>query len=776
MQDDATVDSRPGDGPERPVDRRGSAAPSRARGDAFRALVGLGGAGALVLALALASCRGEPEGELVVDLVADFSALVIRQPTRLIELGEPTAHPHLVRGWFEPARTMERKMLWSMGDSAEVAFFLFRIEDLELRFRCRARAGAGPSISLSVNDSFVREQPLTPQVAEYRLTIPASLLKRGENRLEIEHAPPSIRRQRRSDMRVAWESIGFGPAPAPALEPPRASVDEGTVFIPFDTRVDLFTALPPSSKLVVDKIEIRGPSEGRLHVSWHPLQQQGPRVREQYRSGSHLVTALSSESGGRGRLSLLAVADGETTPAAGVVLTRPRIRAAPAPPAAAAADQGARPGVPGPARPNVIIYMIDTLRRDHLGCYGYHRDTSPFIDRFAEDGVLFENAQAQTPWTRASVGSVLTGLWSQIHGALGDDDALPEEVITLPERLREIGYHTAAVTANGNVNRAAGFAQGFDDFIYLENVRPGQILSRATDVNETVLEWLDAETRRTPFFLWILTIDPHVPYDAPEPFHSQFSSAPRDPEFATGPRISELALQQEPVPRETIDRLIDLYDAEIAANDAGFGALVAALRQRGLYEESLIILLSDHGEEFDDHGGWMHGATLHAEMLNTPLIVKLPGGSGPIRRREVAQHVDLVATILDVVGVPLPERTQGRSLTSLLSAPGNAGWSNRAVAHVNLRGRIATSLLDGNWKVIVDHRGGVDSYPMLFQHSIDGDEQHNLASERPDLARFLATMLRSEVRRAGDGLPAAAVDPVGRQETREQLKALGYVE
>ncbi len=738
------------------------------------------------------SCSPLPEpgdGDPATDLIAAFPLADVRRPTTFIDFGTAPSRPHLVRGWSHETAVLpggDRQGGWSMGESAEVEFFVARAEeDLELSFLV-APVEPVADLSLSVNGTDVWAGPLEAAYLEYRAAVPASVLKPGENRLEIRHSPLSAPRQELKDARVVWDYLRFGAPGTP--EPQPAGVDGDTLLLPFGTRVDYYLELTAGSALSIGRLEERSRARGELRVSWHPIDPPGAATSEDFRSGSSLLGGpLTPSARQRGRLSLFARSDGGgADPRAGLALTRPRIVTAAAgaasnppqaaaPPAVPRPDGASRPA--GPSRPNVILYMVDTLRADRLGCYGYPRDTSPFIDRFAAEGVLFESSQAQTPWTRASVASVLTGLWPQIHQAQGDLDALSEEAVTIGEHLQEIGYRTVAVIGNGNVNQYSGFAQGFDDFIYLQNVRPGQLLARSPDIHAAVLDWLDARPDDRPFFMWVLTIDPHLPYQAPEPFHSRFSDKPRDPSFGTAPRIGELKTQLEPVSPEIVGEMTNVYDAEVAANDASFGALIEELDRRGLYDASLTLFLADHGEELYEHGGWDHGSTLHSEVLETPLIIRPPHGAGGIRRREVVQHVDVVPTVIDLVGAPPLENVQGRSLVPLMSAGTDLAWDHQVVAHVDLRGWVATSLIDREWKLIVKHYGGVDAYPMLYDRLGDRAERTNLAPARPDLARFLAARLRAELRRVGTAqLAAAQLDPELLEKSRRQLKALGYLD
>ncbi|MEO1083235.1 MAG: sulfatase, partial [Acidobacteriota bacterium] len=425
-----------------------------------------------------------------------------------------------------------------------------------------------------------------------------------------------------------------------------------------------------------------------------------------------------------------------------------------------------------------VVYLIDTLRADHLGAYGYPRNTSPHLDRFAaEEAVLFENSQAQTSWTRASVASMLTGLWSQLHGALDDPDMLAEELVTLPERLQEAGYLTAGFVSNGNAADNFGFDQGFEHFEYLNQLNDGQRLARAHQLNDAVYAFLDAhKDDPRPLFLWIHTIDPHAPYMAPEPFHSQFSDRPRDLEDGSIQRLIAMQTSVEPVPQAEIDHLIDLYDAEIAANDAAFGDLLDQLRARGLYDQTAIAVLSDHGEEFFEHGGLQHGRTLHSDQLDTPLIVRVPGMATGLRRTETAEHVDLAPTFIELAGAPPLEKTQGQSLLPLM-VEGDVDWDNRSVAYLQLRGIRSASMIDdrGDFKTIVDYLDGAESYPATYNRKEDRLEANPLDGGDESLrSRYLASRLRLQVAGAQQLYDGGTADLP--EETIEQLRALGYIQ
>ena len=749
-----------------------------------------------LLGFALSSCsrsREEPVGaDLVLDLVAEFEQAQVRIPTRTLDLGNPLSWPHLARGWHRDRVPLNKdKTLWgrySSGDVTEVVFYVGNPGDCQLVFSARQLLGAGSRVDLSINGQPVASQDLSLNLFEYRTPVPGAILNEGLNTLRIENPPASHPRQSSKDVRTVWQSIGFEKPGEPVgdldTRSPRADFENRLLEIPGGVRIDYFVELPPGSDFLVSRLsEEHGVT---LEVEWTLSKDPGDPLRGRLSSRSGgLGLTLTGETPGIGRLSLIA-RGAETSEHARVVVERPIISIA----GSTGDSSGSADSVKDTQeptelvstsarterRPNIVLYMIDTLRADHLGCYGYSRNTSPFIDHFAENAVLFENARAQTSWTRGSVASVLTGLWPQVHGTVGENHVLSPAVTSLAQNLRDTGYKTIAVIANGNVNQSWGFDRGFDEFIYLQYYRPGQLLARSTDVHSAVLQVLDGLDGDTPFFLWVLTIDPHTPYEAPEPFHSRFSDRPRSPGFGSVSHLAELADREDAVSPQIREHLIDLYDAEIAANDDSFGNLMDELEKRNLFDESLFVLVSDHGEEFNEHGGWEHGRTLHAEVLDIPLIIKPPGHKGSVRRSEVTQHVDMAPTILELAGATPLAMTQGRSLVPLFDSDRHLEWAPRALAHLDRHGFVMTSLLDDSWKAIIHRHEDVEAYPRVFRWESDRLEQSDLSLEDPLLDQFLIWKLHQEAMKDRESrFEPGTLNMEDLGKTVEQLRALGYL-
>jgi arylsulfatase A-like enzyme len=234
--------------------------------------------------------------------------------------------------------------------------------------------------------------------------------------------------------------------------------------------------------------------------------------------------------------------------------------------------------------PNVIVYLVDTLRRDHLGVYGHRRDTSPRVDAFARDAIVFDNAYAPSSWTRPSTASLMTGLSPSRHRAIGRLDVVRPEHWALSEHFQAAGYRTLGFVTNPNVLAVWGFDQGFDSYL---DIDAESLSTRADRVIDQVLRALDALAPDERFFLYVHTLDPHAPYAPPPPYDQMFE--------VSG------------------DESAALYDGEIAFGDEQFGRMIDWLRQRQKYDDTLIVFLSDHGEEFLDHSGTEHGHTLFEE-------------------------------------------------------------------------------------------------------------------------------------------------------------------
>jgi arylsulfatase A-like enzyme len=299
----------------------------------------------------------------------------------------------------------------------------------------------------------------------------------------------------------------------------------------------------------------------------------------------------------------------------------------------------------GPSPPNVLLISLDTLRADRLGCYGYSRPTSPAIDyRLALEGTLFERAYAQEPETVGSHMTLFTGRYPCAHGLpgpAGPRRALPGDVHTLAELLRAAGYRTGAVTEDGFMTATLGFARGFGSFTEFTRLAPGGYpAGMVTETFSDGTRWIARESDR-PWFLFLHTYQVHAPYDPPQKY------------------IDRVIREAGPLGPS------DLYDGEIRYTDETLSELLTFLNASGLSEKTLLIVVGDHGEQFGEHGAWGHGNTLYNVLLHVPLIVRAPGVPASRRISDVVGLIDVLPTVLDVLGLPAYPAAQGRSLVSL---------------------------------------------------------------------------------------------------------------
>lgn len=422
----------------------------------------------------------------------------------------------------------------------------------------------------------------------------------------------------------------------------------------------------------------------------------------------------------------------------------------------------------------MLIYVIDTLRADGVGSYGNPAASTPHLDALARQGVLFENAYANASWTRASVATLLTGLLPWHHGAESRDDRLPEVARTLTEIFAEQGYTTALVSANPNVGRVFGFQQAFDEVSELfARSKPGLVQGRelvtpSDVVTGDAIAWLRGAPR--PFFLVVLAIDPHFPYRPPPRHDPGLHRAKDEPVLSPADGTSAGGVRTP----ETERRTRELYQGEIAFNDESFGALVEAMKELGIWDDTIVVVTADHGEEFWEYGMGGHGKSLTEQVLRVPLIIRdpknesLPPGTRTTRRIAL---VDLVPTLLGLVGIESPENLDGadwfvqaddRSLPSL--------------AGLDLDGRHLLAAID-------------DPYKLVWDLEADRRDLYDLRSGRPEarpidpasspeaqrafesLTAVLATSL-SETDRALDKSRAGALT----EDVEQSLRALGYLD
>jgi arylsulfatase A-like enzyme len=439
---------------------------------------------------------------------------------------------------------------------------------------------------------------------------------------------------------------------------------------------------------------------------------------------------------------------------------------------ACAAVLGCRDASPPPRQPHpIIIVDIDTLRADHLGCYGYQRETSPHIDAFARETVFFEWAFSQAPNTPPSQTSILTGLYPSTHGMILDDDRVPEEAVTLAEALAGHGYVTAGFHDGGYMREFFRIGQGFS--LWDDSSREGLKV-----IGPKVESWL-REHAAENFLLLIHTYDPHTPYAPPPPFDAMFMEGVPEPTPGFEPttkllndiRLSKFTKNRRSLPPNDLAYAMALYDGEIRFVDDWFGSFWGLVRELGLDRRATIVFLSDHGEEFQEHGSLLH-EKLYATVTRIPLMIRLPGGRLARRVPAVVESVDLMPTLLELAGAPVPAAVQGGSLLPLmLGQP--AGDAPVAFGEYPWFGRSRAVTLGTQRLVYASKTGRAE----LYNYRTDPLEQVNVAERHPEAVAARVRLLESwEARVAASRIEDLGEPAPVDQETIEQLRQLGYVQ
>lgn len=450
-----------------------------------------------------------------------------------------------------------------------------------------------------------------------------------------------------------------------------------------------------------------------------------------------------------------------------------------------------QPTVEPHERPNVLLVSLDTLRADHLGVYGHDRPTSPRIDAWAADAVTFTQVQAPANATLDSHMSVMTGLHPDLHavralkhvpGKGQRFDSLDGRRVTLAEALRAAGYVTAAFVRDVVwMNPEFGFVQGFDTYRTMKR--------DAARVNDAVVfPWLE-QHRDEPFFLFLHYFDIHsdwtkLPYDAPARLQAQFAEGYRGRFSGCGTNgvcasryLLRLNRQGDLLPPEEAEYVSRLYDAGIAYTDQQIGRLIEKLRELRLYDRTLIVLFADHGEEFQEHGSFLH-EQLYQETVGVPLIIRHPTLIPESRRIDTpVQTLDIKPTILEALGLPLEDHLQGRSVLPMLRGEEMDG---AALFSSNGNGR-QYAVRMGDWKLILERRSGEAT---LYELGDDPGEQHDVSADYPERTAQLRAALDEWI--SDNKQRKAAFEAVRRRDGPEgltptdadieRLRNLGYVE
>ncbi|MFQ6069671.1 MAG: sulfatase [Candidatus Aminicenantales bacterium] len=434
-----------------------------------------------------------------------------------------------------------------------------------------------------------------------------------------------------------------------------------------------------------------------------------------------------------------------------------------------------------PSSPNVLLIVADALRADHLGCYGYDRPTSPQIDNFAAESLVFERALSNSPWTKPSMGTIFTSLYPHQHQAFHWSDNLKNECLTLAEVFRNRNYSTFAKQTNPSITKKYNFNQGFQHYEEM-------VLEKGERVTNKFIEWL-RKNKNKPFFAYLHYMDTHFPYNAPREF-SRIFGIKEDSLFNPGEfkTVDIRLLTEMGLSAEEKNHLISLYDGAIKYFDYNFKVIMDNLKELKITDKTIIVFTADHGEEFWDHGGFAHGHTLYRELLHVPLIIRYPPLFQAERIKFNVPLLDLFPTILSMAGIKDIFDSKGKDLIAIIRNKSSA--DHEIYCEGLLDGVEKKAIIKDEWKLIENTgQKNKDSFLLLgeltrykypeyesgfelYNIKHDFSETYNQINNFPQIAGELKAYLRL-FKMPPLNYRKQKIDNY--QKKLEDLKSLGYI-
>jgi arylsulfatase A-like enzyme len=417
--------------------------------------------------------------------------------------------------------------------------------------------------------------------------------------------------------------------------------------------------------------------------------------------------------------------------------------------------------------PNIVLILIDTLRADHLGCYGYKRNTSPNIDDFASEAVVYKNAIATSSWTSPAVASLFTAQYPHVMGYEDQAVVLDEKFLTIAEILRNHGYATRGVISHLYLSADLGFDQGFETFDEENAQGHGHISSPS--VTDKGIELID-ELKDENFFLFLHYFDPHCDYI----LHDEYDFYP---DYAgslySGETIQDLRAIARDMNDDDVRYLNALYDSEIKFTDQHIGRLLDHLKATGLYDDALIVIVADHGEEFLERGnGWIgHTRTVYQELVHVPFMIRLPGGQGACTVERPVSLLDFMPTVVASAGLEVPPGYEHDGVR--IDTSGEGEYPRSLLVTETRRWGTQQGVIEGSWKLLHDPTNRTFS---LYDLKADPGELKDVSAANEETFRRLKSALfewdydvrmkRSKFRVRHPNLSRQQV---------EKLKSLGYI-
>ena len=580
-------------------------------------------------------------------------------------------------------------------------------------------------VSIFVNEKAAGNIDMDGKRQRYRAAIPAGLLKAGENRLRFTFRSASGKGARRSA--AAFTDLTLGPAGGEPPDPVGATVKDVTLagskrravaIAGKSSRVSYYVAVPEGASLALAYGAEAPGAKVTLAVAVDGQPRRTLLEAPVEAKWTEATVPLGAAAGRAARIDLVSTGGS-------VAFATPRLVVkAPPPPARPAAL---------PRVDHIFIWMVDTLRSDKVHVYyPKTRVETPNFDAFAADATRFEWAQVPGTWSLPSHASLLTGVYPPVHKATAHEAKLSKEVSFIAEEMKKHGYKTAMFSSNGYVSGKWGFERGWDAY---RNFIRESLPNGADYLWKTAKTWV-LQNKKKPEFAYLATVDPHVAYAPKAEYLKKYWNKPYKGPLKpalTGVQLGLVGAGKLKLDDEDKAYLEALHDAEITQSDASFATFIADLKAAGLYDTCAIIVVSDHGDEFGDHGRFGHGQSVYQELTHVPLIIRAPGRMpvGKVVHTDV-EIMDLYPTLLDLAGATAGDQIQGTSLVPL--AWDEVGQSPRASFSID--GQIARGLKVGRYRLVAAS-GRLELYDEIEDHF----EQKDLSATSPIALRQMRGVL-----------------------------------
>ncbi len=731
------------------------------------------------------------------DLVERLNFATLNNGGLVMDFGTTDAYKYTLggwrTGWGDSRGEGDIRYALALGATSRLYFHADRSEDIVARFRIKR--GHAKSFSLYLNNEPVQKVDITADGwTDYSASLPEKLVEAGTNYMLLRWNGGSSTAATNGSAavdRIELAPAGQGDAPRPPIGQRDVIASAGTakgdgkppaLELPAGATLSYWVQIPRGSSLLGFDAYLLSPDADtsepltlRVEAVADGKEPKELLAEKIAPSESEPFQVLSAELDDLAdevvRLDLRV--QGDASAKSKVALVNPAIYVPP--PRAKAAKPSRR-------AKHVFVIMEDTLRADHLHVYGNKRVRTPAFDAFAKESAVFERYSAVEDWTKPSCATMLTGLYPSTHLTQKMSSKLPANVRMISEELTDAGIATAAFIANGYVSGAFGFERGWSH--YTNYIREGRNSSAETVFGEAY-DWIEEHHKGNErLFAYIHTIDPHVPYSPPKKYLTMYDDQPYSGGVEprkTGQLLEDIKKKRfHATPRDR-ERLRALYDGEISYHDHWFGDFLEKLRALGILEETLIMVVSDHGEEFWEHGSVGHGHQIQQELIHVPFVAHWKG-TIPFEQRipENADHSSLVATIFDALDIDAPSYLEGNSVLPLALGQRPSGPHAGFSTHQNER----EAVWSGRYKLL--QRG--PAQPYLYDVARDPNCQNDLASSAPVRLTYLRALL-GQFQGASDKAAWRQRELSGKRrveakeeeaeiddDLQQQLEALGYLD